>query len=873
MQTRITQRKTPVTVLALSIGLALQVSALSALAQDSTTMPEQATSTSSADQTEVSDLEAVQVVGIRPSLQKAAELKREASQIIDVITAEDVGKLPDDNVAEALQRVPGVQIARVFGEGQSVSIRGLPQVRVEVDGRTLLGWSARLSPPENEQLGRSSGLDTVPSGLFGRLEVRKSPTAMQVEGGLGGSVNLVTPDPLDYQSTVLLLRAKSTYSEGSNELEPGVSGLIAGQFMDNRFGMLLGFDYLKRTTSTQAFERNDFFSTTSDRNGDGVNDVSGDRLHYEDFVTDRSRAGVTFEAEFKATDALTLKTEFIYSELKTARKQDFLAWRYIGKPITNAVFQDNYIVAGNSTGTLQQAGLRRDEPTDSFIGALSGRWIGERLTIDADLSYSEGNLDQTIQQITLDSLNRNIPGAFDYRGGDVPSLNLGVFDPANPANYRASQVRANQLIGTLDETVAKIDFRYSTDWGPMTGLYAGVRARTLNSTTTATRSQLTPTAAEIVPFLTTTDGGRFLSDIDGNFPRRFLTTVIDPAWVIDRVGGYPLAPNAPRDYDLKEDSVAGYLMAEFEGDMGELPYRANIGIRVIETDLEVDTFLQTSTELIPVTDTNSYTNVLPSGNIVFYPTPDFLVRLALSKTMQQAGIRELAPSIFVNFTNRTATGGNAELEPTTANQADLSLEYYFRKDGLLAFAVFYKDVSDLIAQQTVLETFPGFEDLGAIPYTRPDNIGNAKVKGFEIGYQTFFDMLPAPFDGLGLIANYTFSDAEDDLGNPMVGVSKNSFNIIGLYEKHRFSARLAYNKRDEAAFSFTEGRPNFIDGTAQLDLQLGWKLSNRFSLQFSASNLIPEDSATVEYSEIGPIALNSFALSERRFSLGISAKF
>ncbi len=108
------------------------------------------------------DADAIVVTGIRASLEQAADIKREAPQVMDVITAEDVGKLPDANVAEALQRVTGVQITRVFGEGQSVSVRGLQQVRVEVDGRTLLGWSARLSPPENDQLGRSSGLDSVP---------------------------------------------------------------------------------------------------------------------------------------------------------------------------------------------------------------------------------------------------------------------------------------------------------------------------------------------------------------------------------------------------------------------------------------------------------------------------------------------------------------------------------------------------------------------------------------------------------------------------------------------------------------------------------------------------------------------------------------
>ncbi len=177
--------------------------------------------------------DSITIAGIRASLQRAVEVKRDAPQVMDVITAQDVGKLPDDNVAEALQRVTGVHVTRVFGEGQSVSVRGLPLVRVEVDDRTLLDYSARLSPPENEQLGRNSGLDTVPSGLFGRIEARKSPIASQVEGGLSGSINLVTPNPLDLKEFTLSMRAQGTYSDGAKETEPALSALIANRFMDD----------------------------------------------------------------------------------------------------------------------------------------------------------------------------------------------------------------------------------------------------------------------------------------------------------------------------------------------------------------------------------------------------------------------------------------------------------------------------------------------------------------------------------------------------------------------------------------------------------------------------------------------------------------
>ncbi len=879
-------RKTP---LAIALTLMLTLPQLAAAQEaDPNAAAEEPAGTSTPEDPNAKTLDAVTVVGIRQSLQKAAEVKREASQVMDVITSEDVGKLPDENVAEALQRVTGVQITRVFGEGQSVSIRGLQQVRIEVDNRTLLGYSARLSPPENEQLGRNSGLDTVPSGLFGRLEVRKSPIASQIEGGLGGSVNLVTPDPFDYREPVFLGRVQAAYSDGVEKTEPALSLFMGRTFADNRFGMLFAVDYQKRTKLSQAFERNSFFNqvnaTTgaviqdSDRNG--VADISGDRLHYEQFITDRTRAGANFEAQFKANEYLTFKTEVIYSELKTEREQEFLAYNYSKKLVTNATVTDNFILAGNTTGSIQQAALFRAEPTKSYLGAVSANWYRDRWNIDLDLSYSRGTIDQVIRQITLQSINANIPGSFNYTDGPVPTLNLGAFDPSNFANYRvaANGVRANRLIGELDERVAKLDFNYSVDAGDFRNVSFGARGRQLAAQSNAYRTQLTPAVGEINGFLRNTDANNFLSEVDGAFPRGFVVADVDPNWVLARVGGNPLLPNAARDYDLTEDSKAVYAMADFEGEFGKIPYRANAGARFVKTDLEVDTLLSvatspTTTVLVPVNDQNSYSNFLPSGNIVFYMTPDFLVRLAASKTMQQAGIAELAPSIFVNQTNRTATGGNAQLKPIEAKQGDVSLEYYYDKNTVLSFAVFYKNVSNFIANETTLQTFPGFEALGPIPYTRPSNIGSAKVKGFEVGYQTFFDALPAPFDGFGLIANYTYSNAEDDNGFPLVGVSKNSYNLIGIYEKGRFSSRLAYNGRDEAAFSFTEGRPDFIAERSQLDFQLGWQLNDKYSLQFLASNLLPKASATIEYSQIGPDALNSYALSETTYSLGFRGKF
>ena len=263
-----------------------------------------------------------------------------------------------------------------------------------------------------------------------------------------------------------------------------------------------------------------------------------------------------------------------------------------------------------------------------------------------------------------------------------------------------------------------------------------------------------------------------------------------------------------------------------------------------------------------------------SANIAFNVTDDFLVRVSGSQTMQRASIADLAPSTFFNATNLSVTGGNVNLEPPIATQADISFEYYTGKSSLISGAVFYKDVKNFIASFVTSGVDTTLDPQGReLTFSRPENLASAKIKGFEIGIQQFMDFLPSPLDGFGVIANYTYSDAEDDAGFPLVAVSKNSYNLVGLYEKGAFSARLAYNYRDEAVFEFSQGRPSFIGARSQLDAQLGLDIADNIALSLQAQNLLPRKSAKSEYSNFNTTALNSYALSERRFSVGVRAKF
>jgi iron complex outermembrane receptor protein len=834
----------------------------------------------------IAEGEDIIVTGIRASLARASEIKRESPQIIDVITAEDVGKLPDANVAEALQRVTGVQITRVFGEGQAVSIRGLQQVRVEVDGRTLLGWSARLSPPENDQLGRSSGLDSVPSSLFGRLEVRKTPLASQAEGGLGGTVNLVTPKPFDFKKPTASVRVQGVYSENSDEFEPAITGFATTTFGDGRFGILLAGEYQKRTSTVQAFERNNFLNRNYTAAGVTTVRETPVLLQYENFVVDRSRLGLNGALQFQVTPEFVVTADALYSKLTTGRYQDFFSFRLPTgtNPVTNAVVEDGAVVAGNTNGTITTAGQIRNEPVESYLYGLNGRYESDGLTLQADGYYSKSTIDQTIQIITLQA-NNTVAGSFDFRDNTIPSLTLSPsFDPTNYASYRpaGNGIRSNRLLGLLEEYTGRLDASYETDEGVT--IAAGVRYTDLHAKTNAYRSQVTPSRAEIEPYLAVVQTGDFLPDIGGNFPRSFLTTTPTFDFVFNRAqAAQPnpdpndrstLLPNAQRDYDLSEKTLAAYLMVSGEGEIAGLPYRANAGVRIAQTRLSVDTFLNVGNTSTLVTDESSYTKVLPSANITFNVTKDLLVRVSGSQTLQRASVADLAPSLFFNAANLSVTGGNAELEPPISTQADISVEYYTGRTSLISGALFYKSVENFIANFVTsgidLELDPFGREL---TFSRPENLGSAKIKGFEIGIQQFLDFLPSPLDGFGIIANYTYSDSEDNSGFPLVAVSKNSYNLVGLYEKGPFSARLAYNYRDEAVFEFSEGRPSLIGPRSQLDAQIGFDITKNIALSLQAQNLIPKDSATKEYSNFNTTALNSYALSERRFSVGLRAKF
>lgn len=323
------------------------------------------------------------------------------------------------------------------------------------------------------------------------------------------------------------------------------------------------------------------------------------------------------------------------------------------------------------------------------------------------------------------------------------------------------------------------------------------------------------------------------------------------------------------NYTAATEALAGYVQGNFSGVMSTVPYRGNFGIRFVDTDFQstgvkvindrdftADVFLQ---EL--VTEGNSYAEALPSANIAYNVTDNTIFRVALARVMKRPRPEDTRAAFNIDgiefeedgtITPDTepyeAFNGNPELDPFVADQIDISLEYYSDQGGSLSAGYFYKKVKDLTAFDTDFNVAdieirnPMTQQLETVrvSLSSPINL-DGTIKGFELSATQFFEFLPAPLDGLGLQANFTYTDAEDENGNVVGGTSEQVYNVIGFYEKKNLGIRLAYNFRDKFNDSPNRGiTGRWTDAHNRLDLSAFYKLNEQLMITLEGINLTDE---------------------------------
>jgi len=895
-------------------------------AQDSSQPSDTAANEASQDEIENS----IVVEGIRSSINQSLDLKRSSVSIVDAISSEDVGKFPDANIAESVQRITGVQINRTRGEGRTVNIRGLPS------NFTLVTFNGRTLPNAlyGSSSSRSFDFSILPSEFVNTLEVYKSPSAEIEDGGLSGVVNVKTPRAFDIGRRLLTLSATGQYETNSAKISPKLSALYSDTFLDDRIGLTLGVAYSRRKPETHQNEIN--YTTVTegaglrstgakDLNGDGVIEPGRqiripDGIFYTIYQEDIERLSGIGSLDFKVSDTLTLSLDGFYSDLKVRSTRNPSNNSFYGA--TDVISAKTEIIGGIETATeFEVAGLdvRNNGRLEDSDGHLFTTSLGAHFEKDGWSASLSGAYSRSKQvSNTLNIANAVFGRAkFIARPGDKVA-SLIYLDGFEEGRSDPDATQIINLNGALDRTSrdeqyeARFDARYEFADGPIRAIAVGAKYvdrskyedNWILSVTPAGLSALygglpagpTPNSVSAAPFMLPikAGSGSFLGSYKGDavFPTEWLRadtrTFLADISKEDLIAAGRYTNDATGITDVKEKTLAFYARGDFE--FGALS--GNLGLRAVRTEQQTVGVTPDLSAIVweigggftrvpdaePVAVKRSYWDFLPSFNLKLDASDNIVLRFAASRTLARPNLSEISPTTRADGTQRTITQNNPYLDPFRATNLDASVEWYFTRSGLLGASLFYKDIESLIRRESTLVDLPvtylapdGSSTVSLLEFRRSSLVNGegVKVKGAEFFYQQAFTGLPAPFDGLGTILNYTYIDNGDP--TQLTAASKHNFNVVGYYEKGPIGVRLSYSWRSGFLSQVAETplMSQKLSAFGTLDGSISFRINDATSVILEAVNITDADEATY-YDTLLPA---QYLDAGRRFSFGVRARF
>jgi len=919
MQYRNIHKKTPVTLLALSIGLALSGTTL---AQD----PAPAAAT---------DLDTVTVTGYRASVEKALDIKRSESGVVDAIVAEDIGKFPDLNLAESLQRVPGVVITREAGEGRNISVRGLGPdfTRVRINGMEALTTVGAGDQSGGTNRGRGFDFNVFASDLFSQLIVRKTASADVEEGSLGATVDLRTARPFDYDGYTFAASGQASYNAMAEKADPRVAALISNTWADGTFGGLLSVAYSERQALEEGSNTGRWANGPSNGNFSATSPFAAARSanvyhprfpRYVQMEHEQKRLGVTGTLQWKPTDATEISLDALYSKIDAERDEHYIEAisfsrgtsstpRLVGKPnmiVKDGVIENNALVYGEFDNVDIRTENRHDEWSTEFKQiALNGQHrFGDDFTLSGKVGISRSKHENPIQTtIIMDKYD--VDGySYDYRGNSrFPKLNYGI-DPTNPAGWELAEIRLRPQYVDNDFDTGQVDFNWNIS--PGFRLKGGILAKNYTFSTVELRraSELAvpnfPNGTKIVPVDMTEQAG--LKGITGT-PDQWvvpnLDAIADQFDIYSNSGIFAVAPRANNVRSVDEEDRGGYLMGEFSTDLGSIPFSGNFGVRYVKTKQSSTGLSTLATGTVSTTVDRSYDDTLPSFNVVAEVAPDFLIRLGAAKVMSRPGLGSLTPGATVAVAGgaRTISSGNPNLDPIRATNVDLGFEWYFSEGAMAGIGLFYKDIESFV--QTPREVAPysasglpaelligtGASPADDFTYTKPVNTPGGELHGVEANYTQPFTFLPGNWSNLGIQLNYTWVESQiqyiNSSGQPVMkadltGLSKSSWNATLFYEGKVFSGRVSATNRDDyltqvpgTEAGFNVDGTHGMTGTTFIDASIRYAISDKLELSLEGMNLTNEASDEWVYSPATGRLPLQYTETGRQFMLGARYKF
>jgi iron complex outermembrane receptor protein len=856
------------------------------------------------------DLDTVTVTGIRGSMEKSLDTKREANARLEVVTAEDVGKLPAHNVADTLQRLPGVNISSAsadeggFDEADRVSLRGTSPSLTQtlIDGHTV-GSADWFVLSQGNNVGRSVSYSLLPSELVSSVEVNKSSQAKLQDGGTTGTVNIITRTPLQFSKQFSAeASVGAVRSDQADSTDPQYSALFNYKNDANNFGVLLQAFYQKRELRREAQEiPGGFFkigandpvaATNPDLIGVSVPGLLGSTL----FEQTRTRKGGLLTIEFKPMDSLSLQLSGFSSELEANN------------------YNRNYMMWGSSFAKLQAPNpgytVNDGVLTNATYAGVAGRPYAvydmiyreataktNYVTFDADWQIND-NLNAKFQAGTtkgegstprqfIAELNSAIGGGASWttHGAGSP-VDWNVGGDLSPAGATWGGTWGNQEVTAEDkEDWATLDFSQYFSAGALSSVDFGLRFADHE------REALSPEGASPGDIWSALQGSatgqypsNFASGIGGNFPRDLwyytpdaLQTAItnNSTWLYNN-DGPDGRHNYGAEWKVKEKNFAGYVQANFTGDW----WSGNVGLRYVDIKQDIDTFLAVSDPARADVSSlfgmwqrqafqNKHSRVLPSANIKFDLDDSLVLRVAASQTQTLPDYSALGASAWGSDLNRTGGGGNPNLKPTLSTNLDANLEWYFMPRGLLSVGAYHMDMKDYIAFDVVnKQLFSELTNqLETYAVSTPIN-ADGKVTGVEVAYEQPIG------ENFGINANYTYANGSSahtwaDGSHNLLGTSKNTYNVGAFFENDTFGARVSYTRRSSFLISLSGANPYYQDDFGTLSASLSYSPTKWMSITLDGLNL---NNPTYKYYQSASIP-TSFYSNGRQYYLNFRFKY
>jgi TonB-dependent receptor len=779
--------------------------------------------------------EEIVVTGSRAAREDAIERKRQLPTIADVIASDDIGKLPDFNTAEALQRLPGISVQIDQGEPRYVVVRGIdPNLnQVTIDGN-LVGI------PEAE--GRRVALDTIPSDIVFAIEVVKAVTPDYDANAIGGSINLITPTAFDRAGPFTFATARGTYNDKSGKVGFGGSVTHGQRFgPDGQFGLVVAGSYLKRFIDSDLAEPTGYqtFATGEDRL------IAPTSFVLFDYRIMRERIGAILNLDWRPDDNVRVYVRNIYNEFTDEEERDQFNISLMNGAPAPTVLSSSQISYRNARATRQ---FRQNNQTQKLYNISPG--VELRLgAAELDLNYAYAHA-QEHTPLRDDLEFRTAANRTATLDVSTPLPVFVALDPTlfNPAAYPLRRIRQRREKIDEDLNAFRADLKIPFADDEKTFFKAG--GKYIKRVKERDNSQTQRDALGTSTFAGT---GAGLPPIDDFYKGAYeFGPAIDYQAVLVFYAANPnlIAVNALQtaineralDYRINEKIYAGYGMVSLA--LGNLT--AIGGVRAERTDGRYSAFAIRSggTAIEPLSFDRKYTHVLPSVHLNYQAARDVLLRAAWTNTLGRPNYDASVPTFTED--NGVGTAGNPNLKPYTSMGLDFSAEYYPGADSILSLGIFYKDLKNpIFTQQIQNTTFAG------VPLTRlsqPQNATSGELFGIEVNAQTRFTFLPAPFDGFGASVNGTYVDSQvevpgrEDEDIPFFRQSKWIANAALFYEKAPFEARVALSYRSpfiENVGSPTQGTAADIYqyGRTVVDARMSYKVTQSIEVFGSLSNI------------------------------------